>query len=297
MIERPRLLPAVILGAMGLLALKLLAWTSEPYPGKIPASSPFLASDTTAKPPAKPAERAKPEEPAKPDKEVWALAKVIAHAHSPDLPLLDPETTGSVDKPDAKKDAEKAEAEAKEEAARAANPLNKAGIINGVAAPTSPAEKALLERLGARREEIESRMRELEMRERLLDTAEKKLDSRVGDLKDLETKAGLGGAPKPAGEEAKAIKNLVIMYEAMKPKDAARVFDRLGLDVLVPVVQQMNPRKMSEVLAAMAPDRAEKLTVALATMARTPVAAGPSLDAAALPGTELPAIAPAPRRR
>ena len=36
---------------------------------------------------------------------------------------------------------------------------------------------------------------------------------------------------------------------------------RLGLDVLVPVVQQMNPRKMSEVLAAMAPDRAEKLTV------------------------------------
>ncbi|HEV2553192.1 MAG TPA: hypothetical protein VGV17_05455 [Bosea sp. (in: a-proteobacteria)] len=297
MIERPRLLPAVILGAMGLLALKLLAWTSEPYPGKIPASSPFLASDTTAKPPAKPAERARIEEPAKPDKEVWALAKVIAHAHSPDLPLLDPETTGSVDKPDAKKDAEKAEAEAKEEAARAANPLNKAGIINGVAAPTSPAEKALLERLGARREEIELRMRELEMRERLLDTAEKKLDSRVGDLKDLETKAGLGGAPKPAGEEAKAIKNLVIMYEAMKPKDAARVFDRLGLDVLVPVVQQMNPRKMSEVLAAMAPDRAEKLTVALATMARTPVAAGPSLDAAALPGTELPAIAPAPRRR
>ena len=59
------------------------------------------------------------------------------------------------------------------------------------------------------------------------------------------------------------------MYEAMKPKDAARVFDRLGLDVLVPVVQQMNPRKMSEVLAAMSPDRAEKLTVALATATRS----------------------------
>ncbi len=287
MIERPRLLPAVILGAMGLLALKLLAWTSEPYPGKIPASSPMIAA---APAPA-------PEKPAKPEKEVWAMAKVIAHAHTPDPPFFDPETTGSVDKPDSKKDAEKAEAAAKEEAARAANPLNKAGIINGVAAPVSPAEKALLERLGARREEIESRMRELEMRERLLDTAEKKLDSRVGDLKELETKAGVGGAPKPAGEESKAIKNLVIMYEAMKPKDAARVFDRLGLDVLVPVVQQMNPRKMSEVLAVMAPDRAEKLTVALATMARSPVAAGPALDATALPGTELPAIAPAPRRR
>ena len=37
MIERPRLLPAVILGAMALLGLKMLAWTAEPYPGKIPA--------------------------------------------------------------------------------------------------------------------------------------------------------------------------------------------------------------------------------------------------------------------
>jgi hypothetical protein len=99
-------------------------------------------------------------------------------------------------------------------------------------------------------------MRELEMRERLLNSAEKEARRRVGDLKALEEKNG-GPAGKHAIEEAKAIKNLVIMYEAMKPKDAARVFDRLGLDVLVPVVQQMNPRKMSEVLAAMAPDRAE----------------------------------------
>ncbi len=135
-------------------------------------------------------------------------------------------------------------------------------------------------------------MRELEMRERLLDTAEKKLDGRVGDLKALEEKAN--PAVKAAAEETKAIKSLVIMYEAMKPKDAARVFDRLNLDVLVPVVQQMNPRKMSEVLASMSPDKAEKLTVALATSGRAP-----ALDRVAsespLPGNELPAIAPASR--
>lgn len=275
MIERPRLLPAVILGAMGLLALKMLAWTAEPHPGKIPASDPVFAAAS------------------KPAKEVWGMAKVIAHAHSPDIQFRDPETTGSVDKPDPKK--EKTEAEAKAEAARAANPLNKAGVMNGTAPPVSPAERALLERLGERRDVIDARMRELEMRERLLDTAEKKLDSRVGDLKDMEAKAG-GPAGKQAGEETKAIKNLVIMYEAMKPKDAARVFDRLGLDILVPVVQQMNPRKMSEVLAAMAPERAEKLTVALATMARSPGVERVAVDPASLPGTELPAIAPAPRR-
>ena len=274
MIERPRLIPAVILGAMGLLALKLLAWTAEPYPGKVPASAGAFAT-------------------AKPAPEVWAMAKTIAHAHSPDTSFMDPETTGSNPAPDPKK--EKAEAEAKAEAARAANPLNKAGIINGTAAPVSQAERALLERLGERREEIDARMRELEMRERLLDTAEKKLDSRVGDLKELETKAG-GAAGKPPADEAKAIKNLVIMYEAMKPKDAARVFDRLNLDILVPVVQQMNPRKMSEVLAAMASERAEKLTVALAMIARSPGVERVAVDPATLPGTELPAIAPAPRR-
>jgi flagellar motility protein MotE (MotC chaperone) len=167
--------------------------------------------------------------------------------------------------------------------------------MNGAKAPTSPAERAILERLGERREEIDARMRELEMRERLLDTAEKKLDSRVGDLKAMEEKAdGPGG--KVREEEAKAVKNLVIMYEAMKPKEAARVFDRLGLDVLVPVVQQMNPRKMSEVLAAMSPERAEKLTVALATTARSPGIERAAADLAPLGGNELPAITPAPRR-
>ncbi|SFJ26662.1 Flagellar motility protein MotE, a chaperone for MotC folding [Bosea sp. OK403] len=279
MIERPRLFPAVILGAMGLLALKLLAWTAEPYPGKVPASASVFSSDST--------------QPVKPEPQVWGLAKVIAQAHAPDGALRDPETTGSVDKPDPKKEQEKAEAEAKADAARAANPNNKAGIVNGTTKVTSPAERAILERLGERREEIDARIRELEMRERLLDTAEKKLDGRVGDLKQLEDKVD-GPKRKPAEDELKAIKNLVIMYETMKPKDAARVFDRLGLDVLLPVVQQMNPRKMSDVLAAMAPDRAEKLTVALATSARAPERSTAELTP--LPGNELPAIAPAPRR-
>lgn len=277
MIERPRLIPAVILGAMGLLALKLIAWTSEPYPAKGTAGAQALSKPLPAA------------QPAKTEPEVWGLAKVIARAHAPDT-FLDPETTGTIEKPKAK-----TEEEAKAEAARAANPNNKADVLNGPARTTSPAERAILERLGERREEIEARMRELEMRERLLDTAEKKLDSRVGDLKQLEDKVD-GPKAKQAEEESKAIKNLVIMYETMKPKDAAKVFDRLSLSVLVPVVQQMNPRKMSDVLAAMSPDAAEKLTVALATPARPPSLPRLAAEAAPLPGNELPAVA-LPQRR
>ena len=57
------------------------------------------------------------------------------------------------------------------------------------------------------------------------------------------------------------------MYENMKAKDAAKVFDRLDMRILVEIVTQMNPRRMSDVLAQMQPEVAEKLTVELANRA------------------------------
>lgn len=126
------------------------------------------------------------------------------------------------------------------------------------------------------------------MRERLLEDAERKLEARINELKGLEAKAE-AASQGGAGREVAALKNLVTMYESMKPKDAARVFDRLAHDVLVSVVLQINPRKMAEVLAAMTPEAAEKLTVALA--GRAHLAAAPPAPAA--PGDRVPA-APRP---
>ena len=159
----------------------------------------------------------------------------------------------------------------------------------------SPAERAVLERLGERREEVQRKGLELDVRERLLENAERKLDSRINELKTLEDKSQEAGAKKGDVENA-GLRNLVTMYEAMKPKDAARVFDRLGHEVLVPVVLQMNPRKMAEVLAVMSPEAAEKLTVALATRSRSAVEAkAPATLAPVLPAGELPAIDIQPR--
>jgi flagellar motility protein MotE (MotC chaperone) len=162
--------------------------------------------------------------------------------------------------------------------------------------PASAAERAILERLGERRDEWQQKGKDLEMRERLLENAERKLEARIGDLKAAEEK--VENAKRPDGDGA-GLKNLVIMYEAMKPKEAARVFDRLSHDVLVPVVLQMNPRKMSEVLAVMTPDAAEKLTVALASRAKgkTEGVANAKAGAAPLPANELPGIDPLPSRR
>ena len=234
MIQTPRLIPAVILGAMGLLALKLLAWSAEPSPGKPPAGIPAAA--------------------AKPEKEVWGLAKIIAKAHQPDV-FMDPETTGTIDPPAPKLPPE-------EQAKRDAAPNNKAGLMNGTVQPVSPAEKALLERLGQRREEIEARMRELDMREKLLDSAEKKLGGRVDDLKALEEK--VEGPRKQEPQANQAVKNLVIMYEAMKPKDAARIFEAMPAEVAAGFVRRMAEKKSALVMGNLNAEHAYAITLALA---------------------------------
>ena len=156
--------------------------------------------------------------------------------------------------------------------------------------PVSLTERALLEKLGARRDALKQKSDELELREKMLGEAERKLETGLGDLKQAEDKVDTAGKAKADAEKA-GLKNLVTMYETMKPKDAARVFDRLSLDVLVPIVLAMNPRKMAEVLALMQSEPAERLTVALANRARgTQPTAQPAV--AGLPANELQAIEP-----
>lgn len=168
-------------------------------------------------------------------------------------------------------------------------PKPKPPAFEPVPLPMSASEKAILERLGERRHELKQRDEELEMRERLIQDAEKKLENRINDLKSLETKNQEQTGKKTETGEAAGLRNLVTMYEAMKPKDAARIFDRLSQDVLVPVVLQMNPKKMSEVLANMSSEAAERLTISLSLRAKSAqVNVRPQNDA--LPAGELPAI-------
>ena len=262
---RLRLIDAVAIAALALLGLKVAGFVAggPPSQNAAPAGSGDLA----------------------PGEQLPAFGRVIANARTNYVPP-DIAMTGAVP------DKNEAAADKKDEKPPAHEaPKPKRLSIDGAAAAASPSERAVLERLGERREEIQQKGRELEMRERLLENAERKLDSRINELRSIEDKAQ--EATKKADPEAAALRNLVTMYEAMKPKDAARVFDRLSHDVLVPVVVQMNPRKMAEVLAVMSPEAAEKLTVALANRARgVGTEARLSAGAGALPAGELPAIDP-----
>jgi flagellar motility protein MotE (MotC chaperone) len=127
----------------------------------------------------------------------------------------------------------------------------------------SPGERTVLESLNQRRQELEARARDLDMRESLLAAAEKRIEARLGELKDIEARLN-AGARKHDDMEAAQFKGLVTMYENMRPKDAAKIFDRLDLKIQVDLVAQMNPRKMSDILGQMSPDAAERLTTEIA---------------------------------
>lgn len=131
---------------------------------------------------------------------------------------------------------------------------------------SSPGERAVLERLQDRRQELDTRSRELEMRENLIKAAEQRLEAKATEVKQLETRAASAAGERGKAEEQR-LKGIVTMYETMKPKEAARIFDRLDIKILVEVATQMNSRKMSEILAQMSPEAAERLTVELASKA------------------------------
>jgi len=142
--------------------------------------------------------------------------------------------------------------------------------VAGVIEPgkiNSAGERAILESLQGRREQLDARSRDLDMRENLLKAAEKRVEAKVAELKDVEARVKTAMGNRDQAEE-KRFKSIISMYENMKPKDAARIFDRLDMKILVEVSTHMTPRSMSEILAQMSPDAAERLTVELANRAR-----------------------------
>lgn len=145
-------------------------------------------------------------------------------------------------------------------------------------------EIEILQKLAERRRQLDEMERQLQMREDLLHAAEGRIAKRIDEMKGMEAKLGEAVKAKDEGN-SQQISDLVKMYESMKAKDAARVFDKLDISLLAEIARQMNPKKLGDVVAKMAPDQAEKLTVELSNRRRMEAA-----PAAPPPQTELPKI-------
>jgi flagellar motility protein MotE (MotC chaperone) len=200
------------------------------------------------------------------------------------------ETPAGQAKPDAKSSDAKSsdgKSDSKPGAAAAAKPgpVDPPPSPQGTIIPTegpipTGAERAILERLQQRREELDTRARELEMRESLIQSAEKRIDTHLNEIKDIESQIKTEKEQNNEAEGAR-LKALITMYENMKPRDAAKIFNGLDDGVLVEVAARINPRSMADIMAQMQPDVAQRLTVELAN--RTQQSASASSSSADLP--------------
>ncbi|HEY9539769.1 MAG TPA: hypothetical protein VIS03_19405, partial [Kiloniellaceae bacterium] len=131
-------------------------------------------------------------------------------------------------------------------------------------------EIALLQSLAQRREEIEQRAREIDEREVLLKAAEQRIDQKIGELESLQSSIEALLVTHDEQSEAQ-MQSLVKIYESMKPKDAARIFEELDMEVLLEVVERMKERKTAPILAEMNPERAKTVTLELAQRRALPL--------------------------
>ncbi len=127
----------------------------------------------------------------------------------------------------------------------------------------SDAERKLLGDLRGRRDELDARERTLTQRESVLNAAEERLSARVTQLTALQTRLEALEKERTEHDEANWA-GLVKVYETMKPREAAAIFNEMEMPTLLHVLDRMKDSKAALVLGAMQPDRARLATTQLA---------------------------------
>ncbi|MBN8608272.1 MAG: hypothetical protein J0L81_15240 [Caulobacterales bacterium] len=189
---------------------------------------------------------------------------------------------------------EHAPAAAAEHASTTPGAAPAAAPANQCAAPTlaemaglSAEEVQVLQALGERRQTLDQRAEQYDTQDELMLAAEQRLNERLTELRTLEAHVNdLLGQLDEAQEQRLA--SLVDVYQRMRAKDAAAVFDGLDDDVLVQVASRMRQANLAEVMGRMEPARARQLTQMLADRARPPTGGG-DLLARSRPAAAAPA--------
>ena len=149
--------------------------------------------------------------------------------------------------------------------AQAADPVRATTTAPAAATTVNAEAEATAAALRARREAMEERERAISTREALMAVAEQRLAARLGELAALQGRLEAADAEAKQREETHW-RTLAKLYETMRPREAATVFNELDLPVLVQVVERMGDRRAAAVLGAMQPDRVRQLTVELARL-------------------------------
>lgn len=258
-IARFRFLPAVIFAAALMLTVKLgTIW--QGFDGILTGS----ISVATVR-----AQQAQPQPAQAQPKPAQAQPKPQPQAKAQPKAQPQSKTEGPKQAPTALRPAEVMPADKGAGAAEGDKESAAASLLNNDPTLLTQTEIDLLQQLSERREKLEARERELEMRTGLLNAAETRINSKIEDLKRLQdTIEGL--IKKYDDQQTAKMQSLVKIYQNMKPKDAARIFEELDMDTLLAVAELMNERKLAPIMAKMNPDKAKDMTVELTRLRELP---------------------------
>ena len=106
-------------------------------------------------------------------------------------------------------------------------------------------------------QELDARDAALAARESVLAAAERGLRHGSRNCRRCRAAGGPGRARAASGRRPNW-RGLVKLYESMKPRDAAAIFNELDMPVLLQVLDRMKEAKAAPVLAAMQPDKARQ---------------------------------------
>jgi flagellar motility protein MotE (MotC chaperone) len=131
-------------------------------------------------------------------------------------------------------------------------------------------EMDVLQRLSDRRSQLDMREGDIERREALLKAAENQIERKLAEMKTLQNT--IEGLLRQYNEqEDNKMRSLVKIYENMKPKDAAKIFEQLDMPILLDVVERMKEQRVAPILAEMDPSKARVLTSELAQRRQIPM--------------------------
>lgn len=203
------------------------------------------------------------------------------------------------DKKEEKKDDAKKEDGKKDEDPKVNPPSTDAQSETEEEAPKhefSQVEVDLLQSLAKRRQDLDDWAKQIQLKENMLAATEQRINTKIDNLQKVKKQVEDLLAQYNQQEDTK-IRSLVKIYENMKPKDAARIFEELDMPVLLMVVDKMSERKVAPVLAAMNPTKAKDVTVQLAEQRKIQKikndTGAPTPDAQATPASADNAASPA----
>ncbi len=149
---------------------------------------------------------------------------------------------------------------------------------NVAAAPTAPAREpgspatldpltvaalqAMADELSRHRQDIDERERRVALREAVMASVEARIGEQLTRLEALKDELQRLNGQVDAEQQAK-VAQMVKVYEAMKAKNAAAIFEPMALDLLLPIVRGMRETKVAAIVAEMDPAKARALTAEL----------------------------------